>query len=348
MPAVQDEPRAGGYRVTTLRDVARAASVSMSTASRVLAGSSKPVNDDLRERVRAAAAMLGYVPNSSAQAVALGTAPIVTLLVSDLDDPYFGRLSKGVLRGADEAGLLLTLADLGKDGERADRLVGALRAQRPRGVIVAAPRRDGNSAALARELRLLSAAGTRVVAIGETDAEAHAVPVGNLDGARALGAAMARQGYASAFVVAAPEGVHAADQRASGFAAGFISAGGHVRDVYRDDLTRVGGERATDLLLYRGVDASTVVFCVADVMALGAAAAMRARGLRIGVDVGLCGFGEIPSSLDVTPALTTVRLPLEQIGRDAVRACLDEPPTDLAAREPEFELHVRESTAYIS
>lgn len=144
----------------TLHDVAREAGVSLATASRALNGSTRKVADAYRERVEQAAARLGYTANLSAQATARGTSAIVALLVADIADPYFGQLAAGVARGADEAGLVVTVAITERDPARELRLVRALRGQRPRGIILAASRTSREmSDELRTELDLITASG---------------------------------------------------------------------------------------------------------------------------------------------------------------------------------------------
>jgi len=92
-----------------------------------------------------------------------------------------------------------------------------------------------------------------------------------------------------------------------------------------------------------GIEPGTVVFGISDVVAIGALTAMRAAGRTAGEDIALAGFDDIPTGRDVTPALTTVRVPLEEVGYQAFRAATDaewEPhPDDLR-----LEVLLREST----
>src|SRR5690606_13244140 len=144
---------------------------SLATASRVLNGSARRVADSYRERVEAAARKLGYTANLSAQATARGTSAIIALLVADIADPYFGQIAAGVARGADEAGLVVTIAITERDARREAALVRALRGQRPRGLVLAASRTadpepaDGseppNQPELADELDAIASFGGR-------------------------------------------------------------------------------------------------------------------------------------------------------------------------------------------
>lgn len=309
----------------TLHDVAREAGVSLATASRVLNGSARRVAESYRERVQEAAARLGYTANLSAQATARGTSATVALLVADITDPYFGQVAAGVARGADEAGLVMTIAVTGRDHEREAHHLHALRGQRPRGLILASTRTMGSAAhpALQRELEALAALGGRVVAIGRGAPGLRAISVDNRGGARALGVALARHGYRKAVLLAAAEGLLSSDDRVEGFTAGFTAGGATVLRVHRSSFNREDGEQAMAEALTAGVEPGTVVFAASDTAAIGAMAAIRAAGRSVGVDIALAGFGDIQTSSDVTPTLTTVQVPLEQIGYLALRAAVE-------------------------
>ncbi|MET0735179.1 MAG: LacI family DNA-binding transcriptional regulator [Microbacterium sp.] len=337
---------AGRARIqaATLHDVAREAGVSLATASRVLNGSARKVADSYRERVEAAAARLGYSANLSAQATARGTSGIIALLVADIADPYFGLIASGVARGADEAGLVVTIAITERDLGRETRLVRALRGQRPRGLILAASRSTESSAPeLEQELDALAAAGGRVVALGPGARHVRSVLIDNRGGARALAAALAERGYRSAVILGALEGVRTSDDRIAGFTEGFVAGGGSQPRVYRGGFTREAGERLMHEAITDGVSVGTVVFGVSDVIAIGALSAMRAAGRDAGADIALAGFDDIPTGRDITPALTTVRVPLEEVGYQTLRAAVDDEWTpDAAALE--LTVQLRDST----
>jgi LacI family transcriptional regulator len=305
----------------TLHDVADEAGVSLATASRVLNGSTRKVAESYRERVEAAALRLGYTANLSAQATARGTSAIIALLVADIADPYFGQIAAGVARGADEAGLVVTIATTERDAERERRVIHALRGQRPRGIILAASRTAESSRdELQDELDAIAAAGSRVVVIGPAGDGGRAVTIDNRAGARALGVALADRGYRQAVILAAAEGVRTSDDRIAGFTEGFAQGGGAIARIHRGDFSRESGERMVREALAGGVPAGTVLFGVSDVVAIGAMSGLRAAGREIGADVAVAGFDDIPTGRDVTPGLTTVHVPLDVIGYETLRA----------------------------
>ncbi|MDJ0334055.1 LacI family DNA-binding transcriptional regulator [Salinibacterium sp. G-O1] len=336
----RDRPRSAS---PTLHDVARHAGVSLATASRVLNGSTRKVAESYGDRVRSSAELLGYSANLSAQATAKGTSAIIALLVADIADPYFGLLASGVAHGADEAGLVVTIAITERDAEREIRLVRALRGQRPRGLILAASRRaETTDPRLKHELDALTAGGGRIVTVGPGGGDFPAVLIDNRGGARALGVALAARGYRSAIVLGALEGVRTSDDRIEGFSEGFRSGGGDISRVIRGGFDREGGTSAMDEALAGGVAPGAVVFGISDVIALGAVSAIRKAGREVGADIAVAGFDDIPTGKDVTPALTTVHVPLTQVGHEALRAVLDD--SWVSGETIILEVLLREST----
>lgn len=322
----------------TLDDVARAAGVSLATASRVLNGSTRKVAESYRERVEAAAAELGYTANLSAQATARGTSGIIALLVADIADPYFGQLASGVARGADEAGLIVTIAITERDPQREVRLVRALRGQRPRGLILAASRTDGPDAVgLQAELDAFARMGGRVVALGPAGSDIRSVTIDNRGGSHSLGAELAALGYRDAIIVGAAEGIRTSDDRIAGFTEGFTSGGGSIREVRRGDFTRDAGYAAAQELLAAGIPAGTLIFGISDVVAIGIMSAVRDAGRAVGDDIAVAGFDDIATGRDIRPGLTTVRVPLEDLGYRALHAALE---AEWDAEQPTVPLDV--------
>ncbi|MGR0319489.1 LacI family DNA-binding transcriptional regulator [Agromyces sp. ZXT2-3] len=310
----------------TLHDVAREAGVSLATASRSLNGSTRKVNEEYRQRVLAAAAKLDYSPNLSAQAVARGTTTTVALLVADIADPYFSQIAAGVVREADRERLIVTMAATDRDTERELDLVRTLRGQRPRVMILAASRRedDPNNEALEAELRAFESNGGRVAFVSSAAGPFRAVQLDNRAGAEALARELIGIGYRRFAAVTGAEGIRTADERLAGFRAGLEAGGGTLDRVVRPAFTRDGGYDGMTQLLEDGLDGIELVFAGNDVMAVGAMSAIRDAGLTPGVDVAVAGFDDVPTVRDVTPPLTTVRIPLEEVGRRALRLALDE------------------------
>ena len=336
-------------RPPKLSDVAVRAGVSSATASRVLNGSDRLVGEPYRSRVLAAAAELGYTANTHAQAIARGTSNVMGLVVHDVADPYFSAIADGVMREAAVRDVMVMLAVTRRDPERELEYVSTLRAQRARAVILAGSRTTNAEIVrrLAKELEAYSAAGGSAACISQDSLGIHTVVPRNRDGARRLAVELCGLGHERFAVLAGPRDLVVARDRLRGFRAGLRECGvpaGAVR-VLAGPFTRAGGYDAATELLAEGMDA-TCVFAVNDVMAVGAMAAFRDARLSVPRHVSVAGFDDIATLRDVTPRLTTVRLPLEEMGGQAARLALDPAP----AGEPTVvtvrgDVLLRQSTA---
>jgi LacI family transcriptional regulator len=348
-PGRRTRARGAPRSSVTLLDVAQAAGVSLATASRVVNGSvNRQPRPELVERVTKAAQDLGYSANASAQAVARGFTTMVGLIVADIADPYFSSIAAGVTAEAEAHGLLVTLASTQGRSEREVDYMVALRRQRPLAVLLVGSRRVGPAAdeRLLHEVRSFRADGGRVAAVSQPTLDVDTVAVRNAEGAAELARALVEQGHRSFGVLGGPADLQTAAHRLEGFRSGLASMGVVLddADVERGEFTRDGGQAAAGRLLARrpGV---RCLFAVNDVMAVGAMAAARRTGRRLPEDLAVAGFDDIASAADVSPSLTTVRIDLEAVGREAMRLVLDRSPSD----EPRVtyaagEVIVREST----
>lgn len=338
----------------TLADVAEHAGVSLATASRVLNGSTRTVNADLRERVERSAAALGYSANAQAQAVAKGTSSIVAVVVGDIADPYFSSIVSGTVAVAERRGLVVTISTAGFDEQRGFTTVRALKGQRPRALILAASRRrDGRAhSRLTAELAAVERAGGRVCVIGSDDprtadapqeASFRTVPVRNREGAHELATALLARGYRDFCILAGDPELVTPAERTAGFADALREAGVGVADsrIVTGEFSRDGAVAALRALLARG-ERPDCVFAVTDVMAVGAMAALREYGLEPGADVGVAGFDDIATLQDVVPSLTTVALPLAEIGARALELALGD--SDATADPVDGRVVLRDST----
>ncbi|MFH5823686.1 LacI family DNA-binding transcriptional regulator [Georgenia sp. AZ-5] len=319
----------------TLSDVAREAGVSLATASRAINGSSnRAVGEELRQRVHAAADRLGYSPDANAQAMARGQTATIGLIVHDIADPYFSAIAAGVTEAAEEAGMVVTLANTNHDAARELDYVRTLQNQRDRAIILIGARRDDEEAnrRLREALDAYRARGGTVAMVSQPILGVDTVHVDNTGGAAALARALHGLGYRRFAVLAGPLDNLTARERVTGFVGALAERGAEVPStaIVPSAFTRDGGHAAMRELLSRDV-ATEVVFAVTDVMALGAMTAAREVGVDIPGQLGLAGFDDISTLRDVTPPLTTVRIPLRETGRQVTALAL-EPPA-VGARE---------------
>ncbi|WP_405063535.1 LacI family transcriptional regulator [Kribbella sp. NBC_01505] len=328
----------------TLLDVAQRAGVSVATASRVLNGGDRVPRPELQERVKAAADELGYTPNAQAQALAKSSTNVVGILVHDIEDPYFAAIANGVMRAADERNLLVMLASTFRDAEREIAYLASLRAQRARAAVMIGSRRT-DSESLARtaaEVGSFLNSGAGLALVSQAGMPAHTIEPDNAAGAAELARSLVGLGWRKFGILGGPETLATARDRRDGFLAGLADSGLEPVAVEIGDFTRDGGHAAAETLLDRGVDVDCL-FAVNDVMAVGAMSALRARGVDVPGQLGVAGFDDIATLRDVWPSLTTVRLPLEQMGRRALELAVEGGEATVETFKAEVVL--RESTA---
>jgi LacI family transcriptional regulator len=309
----------------TLGDVARAAGVSLATASRVLNGSTQ-VRADLRARVFTAADELAYMPNAHAQALASASSPGVGVICHDVGDPYFAGIARGVMKSAVRHDLQVMLSSTFRDPEREISYMSMMRGQRVRAVLLIGSGFENRrwQEAMRRELDRYRATGGRVAAISRhRGLRIDCVLPENRAGAADLAQALLQLGHRRFAVLSGPSALTTVVDRVGGFREALESRGGVLKrdQVVEGPFTRDGGYDAATELLRRGLSA-TCVFATTDVMAVGALAALRDNGVRVPDDVSLAGFDDIPMVSDLTPPLTTVRLPLEELGERALELAL--------------------------
>jgi LacI family transcriptional regulator len=279
--------------------------------------------------------------------MARGRTNLVGLVISDVGDPYFSSIAAGAIRAAEEHQLVVTMACTFGREEREIDYVAALRSQRARAVIVVGSRvRDRElTERLGAEVRSFEQSGGRAAFISQRKIAADTVVLENRAGARSLAEALCCRGYRRFGILAGRTDLLTARDRSAGFREGAARHGVQIAqdDVVHCGFTRDGGYDAMIEVLdrSRGIDC---VFAVNDVMALGAMAALRDRGVALPSAMGVAGFDDILTLRDVTPALTTVRLPLEDLGAWALQLVL-EPSTDQPRiRRVRGEVVLREST----
>lgn len=312
----------------TLSQVAREAGVSLATASRAFNGSrGRTVREDMRQRVLEAAERLRYQPDANAQAMVRGSTTSIGLIVHDIADPYFSSIAAGVGLAADAAGLTLTLASTQYDSAREPRFVELLTRQRARAIVIAGGRIDDDEVneRMRRALADFRMSGGTVALIGQPLLGVDTVEIANRSGAADLARVLHGLGYRRFGVLRGPTGHLTATDRLEGFVEALDGLGCALDPaaVVTSAFTRDGGYEGMRALI-RGPEVE-VVFAVNDVMAVGAMAAARDAGVQVPADVAVAGFDDIVTLRDISPSLTTVRVPLVEVGTTATELALSGP-----------------------
>ena len=314
--------------MATLADVARRAGVSTATVSRIINNSPKPVTEALRERVLAAVAELQFVPNANAQQLARAHRSAVGVIVHDVSDPYFAEITRGLQRVATDNGRLVIICNSYRDPERELAYVDLLHAHRTAAIILAGSGYHDApiTARLDRKLRVYQSTGGRVAVIGRHEHAGDAIVPENEHGGWLAGDALYRLGHTAVGVIAGPRHLTTTTDRLAGLRRAARDHGHRLtgRHIAYADFDRAGGAAAAAELLDRH-PGLTALAALNDSMAVGALACLRDRGIDVPGRVSVIGFDDMPISVDVTPRLSTVRLPLEEIGQRAMSLALREP-----------------------
>ncbi|MEE1811351.1 LacI family DNA-binding transcriptional regulator [Streptomyces sp. BE133] len=314
--------RSGGR--PTLEEVAARAGVGRGTASRVINGSPR-VSAHTREAVEAAVAELGYVPNRAARALAGNRTDAIALVVPEPEtrffaEPYFSDIVRGVGAALADTDMQLLLTLVGSDRERR-RLAQYLTAHRVDGVLLVSVHAGDPLPDLLEQL------GMPAVMSGRRSASEPLASVDsdNFEGARAAVDHLISRGRRSIATITGRLDVYGARRRLDGYRKA-VSAAGLGPDeqlIAPADFTEEGGAQAMRDLLARRPDVDAV-FAASDVMAAGARQVLREAGRRIPDDVALIGFDDSAVARHMDPALTSVRQPIEEMGRTMARVLLQE------------------------
>lgn len=347
-------PRARGgppvARPAILSDVATAAHVSITTASRALdPNSDHPVKPRTRERVQAVAARLAYHPNPMARALRARRSPTIAVVVHDVSDPYFAEIVRGATHEASTHGYLTVVCNSDRDPATELRYVQMLCLSRVAGVLFAGGGLE--EPAYRRELRgytqSIGEYGGAIVALAPR-AESWAAEIpDNRGGARMITDHLLSLGHRSIAMIGGPPFIRTSRERELGYRAA-MDAAGAAPWVTTADFSRSGGAAAMARVLAGRERRITAVFVATDIMALGALSELRRRGVAVPADISVAGFDDIPGLDFVDPSLTTVRVPMAEIGAAGVArlfGLFDGKPGRPRTGVHAVELVVRDSTA---
>ena len=335
--------------LASITEVARLAGVSIATASRVLSSADYAVSAPTRQRVLEAATRLDYVPNALARGLHKRQVPVVGVNVHDITDPYFSEVVRGVEDRAGDAGYLVIICSSDRDPEREVSYVRLLRSMRAGAVIFASSGFDDPAfnAALDNHLAGMRAYGAAVVHLSPHARREPEVSVDNAGGIAAMVEALVALGHREIAFLAGPTSLSVARQRLEGYRDGLAAAGRPFdeRLVEHGGLSQVGGAVGVDRLRARGAS-FTALCCANDLLAIGALRRFEELGIHVPRQVSVAGFDDIEMAAMTAPSLSTVRLPLRELGRRG----FDYADHVLSGEQPEHEvmptsLVMRESTA---
>ena len=332
----------------TRDDVARLAGTSTAVVSYVINNGPRPVAPATRERVLAAIKELGYRPDRVAQAMASRRTDLIGLIIPDARQPFFGEMAHAVEQAASERGKMVLVGNTDYIAEREVHYLRAFLGMRVSGLILVSHALNDQAAAE------IDAWDARVVLLHERPEAIDdvAVVTDDLGGAQLAVRHLLEHGHpyvacmggtADTPAVGDPVSDHVEGWKRAMAEAGLSTEG----RLFEAPYNRYDAYRAA-LEILSGPRRPPAMFCSTDDQAIGVLRAARELGLEVPRDLSVVGFDDVPEAALLAPALTTVRQPLREMGRAAVRQLmllLDDPmlpPTRLVL---ETELVLRDTTA---
>ncbi len=303
--------------MVTIKDVARAAGVSVATVSRVH-NDSTLVTADTRGRVRAVAARLGYSPHAGARSLSTRKTNGIGVLLPDLHGEFYSELIRGIDQRAQRHGFHLLLAS--SHDEKA-AIAAALQSMRGRvdGLIVMSPAPGAHLPV--RDLTSFPVVLLNSAAVG---AAFDSLAIGNAEGAAQMVQHLVALGHRHIAMIRGPARNHDAAERLRGYHAALRAAGiapGPELEAQGDFIDASGFAAGLELL--RRQPRPTAIFAANDAMAIGALSALREAGVRVPQEMAVAGFDDIPMARYMHPPLSTVRVDIAALGERATDRLLE-------------------------
>jgi LacI family transcriptional regulator len=326
-----------------LSDVARSAGVSIATVSRYL-NNSLQLPKTTVTRIRGAIDALGYQPNPHARSLSRGKSDTLGLVVPDITNPYFARLAAAVEREAARQGYGLTLCASLNTQEREREYLRRLSRVAVDGVIFVTNHADDGALA-----EPIAASSRRIVILDEDVAGVRASKVfsDNEQGGFLAGRHLLDMGHHRIGFFGGPEAMHSTRARLAGVRRAIADAGGEVSDVYCGEYSPEHGRACAERLMATK-SAATALLVSSDQIMIGALEIFRRAGVRIPERLSVIGFDDIAPFILFDPPLTSIRQPVEAMGRRAVdllvRGLRGEDVDDVVEHLP-VELVLRESVS---
>ncbi|MEU9670892.1 LacI family DNA-binding transcriptional regulator [Streptomyces bobili] len=312
-----------GNRQPTIKTVAAHAGVGRTTVSRVINGSDL-VSADARERVLAAIKELNYVPNSVARGLVTSRTDSVALVIPESEsrlgaEPFFAALIRGVSAALAETGTQLQLT-LVRDQLERDQLTASVATRRVDGVLLVSVHANDRLPGILEEM------GLPTVLAGRRDEREGLsyVDSDNAGGAAAAVRHLLGRGRRRIATITGALDMDVGRSRLAGWRDAHREAGVPADESLAEagDFSEEGGSRAMRSLLERAPDLDAV-FAASDLMAVGALAELRRQKRQVPGDVAVIGFEDSVLARHTDPPLTTVRQPVEELGRTMARILTD-------------------------
>ncbi len=299
--------------MATIRDVAKMASVSISTVSLALNDSGR-VSPETYRKILAAAQAVGYVPNPVAQSLKSGSSRLIGMIVGDLSNPFFGRMLKGVERSALDRNHLVIVSDSDGNADRELAILDHLSEQRVAGIILTPHGTSPEYAARINQLRMPFVLIDHKV----RGVDADYIGSDNELASSMLTEHLIRFGHRRIAHIAGRPGLYTTERRLQGFLDTMRNAGIEVDPSLIVD-GNYDGERAyaVAMRLMTRADRPTAILAANNVMALGSLQAINDLGFKCPDDISLTSIDDVPWGNVIQPRITMVVQQVDELARIA-------------------------------
>jgi LacI family transcriptional regulator len=302
----------------SLRDVAKAAKVSVGTVSNVL---NRPdvVAPETLARVQATIKELGFVPNGFARHLRSGQSRTLGLIVPDVANPFFTEVARGVEDAASKRDYAVFLCNSDESATKEDRYVNVLIQQQVRGVLITPADMKSDRLETMRE---------RGIAVTLLDREIKgrkqcSVSVDDVHGGQLAIEYLSGLGHTNIAWVCGPESIPQVADRGSGVAKAAKASGTHIETIRVPLMNATKGEEAAKKILDLK-EMPTAVFCANDLLALGVMRALQANKVRIPDQMSVLGYDNIEFAPSAAVPLSSISQPAYQMGVTAADLLLNE------------------------
>jgi len=329
----------------TIRDLAEAAGVSVTTVSQILNGKGERFSSDTKDRVLKLQKKMGYVPDYNARNLIMGSTQTIGVLVPNLANPFFSMFIKGIQQAAQLHHFVPIIFDANQNQKLQSMYIEELIKRAANGLIIASATLDANDID-----RILTRNGIPYLLFDQNDAQiGDRVWVDDYKGGQMAANYLLSRGHRRIALLVGENITHNIQQRIAGFRAGMAKYRLTLSDdmVIQSSMTKLGGYQATADVLAKN---ATAVFSINDEMAIGLYRGVQERGLKIPDDLSIMGYDDIDLANFITPKLTSIHQPafeMGQVATDLLIERLNNPRLAHQDKQLPLELIVRDSVKMI-
>lgn len=310
----------------TIKDVAKLAECSPTTVSRVINNSDHPVSQDTAEKVQAAIEKLNFSPNRIAQGLKSDKSNIIGVIVHDICDSYFAQMVKGIEEFISGHEYIVNIYNTSRSVEKELHAVNMLKANRADAIVFA------GGALMDKEyeqkmysiVEQLKSQNTVLLGVTPHPFEINNISLGNKKAAAIIGDYLAENGHQKIAFIDGPEKLYTSYLRREGLKESLAKHNIKLEDelIFSGDFSFEGGRKAALELLDR-VDQITAVVGANDATALGLIWELNNQGIKVPEDISVVGIDDLPEAKYSYPPLTTVSLPIYQLGTNIGKYLLE-------------------------